>query len=92
MSVVGAVALLTGLACFYFGARALNFRRAVARVNRRDATEKVTGADDAPTAWLTPPGESPEMPDDPASEIAVERGVALLVLGLLCLLFGLFSF
>ncbi|ADQ65865.1 hypothetical protein C499_11691 [Halogeometricum borinquense DSM 11551] len=93
MSVVGALALLTGLACFYFGARELRFRRAIVRVNRRDdPAEDVTGIDDAPTAWLLPPEDRDEMPDDPSSGVSLERGVILLVFGAIACLFGLFSF
>ncbi|WP_255473588.1 hypothetical protein [Halogeometricum sp. CBA1124] len=43
-------------------------------------------------AWLLPPEERPEMPADPAEDISVERGVALLALGAVVCLFGLLSF
>lgn len=95
MSVVGAVAVLAGLACFYYGARALRLRRAVARATRPDDPAEdvdVTGVDDAPTAWLLPPEERRETPADPASQVSLERGVALLVLGTVACLFGLLSF
>ena len=93
MSAVGTLALLAGLAAFYYGARELRLRRALARVNRRDdPAEDVTGVDDAPTAWLVPPDDRGEMPADPASEVSLERGVVLLVLGVVACLFGLFSF
>jgi hypothetical protein len=93
MSAVGVLALLSGFACFYYGARALELRRAVARFNRPDdPAENVTGVDDAPMAWLLPPEERPEMPADPAADVSVERGVALLALGAVACLFGLLSF
>ncbi|ELZ31142.1 hypothetical protein C474_09914 [Halogeometricum pallidum JCM 14848] len=92
MSVVGAFAVSLGFVCFYYAAKALELRRAVGRARRRDdPTGEVTGTDDAPTAWLLPPDERAAMPEDSASEVSVERGVGLLVFGLLCLLFGLLS-
>lgn len=91
MSVVGAFAVLLGLACFAAAARALSLRRAVGRAGGGDPAADVTDVDDAPTAWLLPPEERGRMPADPASEMSLERGVVLLVLGLLCALFGLLS-
>lgn len=93
MSTVGAFAVALGFACFFYAARALRLRRAVGRVRRRDdPAGDVTGVDDAPTAWLLPPEERGEMPADPAAAVSIERGVGLLVIGLLCFLFGLLSF
>jgi hypothetical protein len=81
MVAVAAVAFLVGGLALYYGARALRTRRAAARL------EAESNAD--PTAWLDPGDDA--SPDGPSDDVSLERGAMLVVLGLLCLLFGLLS-
>jgi hypothetical protein len=78
---VATVAFLAGGVALYYGARALRARRAAVRLEAESRVD--------PTAWLDP-GDT-ESPDDPREDVALERGVMLLVLGLLALLFGFLS-
>jgi hypothetical protein len=81
MVVVAGAAFVAGAVCLYYASRALRVRRAAARVDHEND----------PTAWLHPPDEREDAPADPVEAISVERGVVLLFLGLLCLLFGVLS-
>jgi hypothetical protein len=81
MVVVAAAAFVAGAVCLLYATRALRTRRAAARLDREND----------PTAWLTPPGEREELPEDPVEDVSMERGVVLVFLGLLCFLFGVIS-
>ncbi|RDI71873.1 hypothetical protein [Halopelagius longus] len=81
MVVVAATAFVVGAICLFYAARALRTRRAAARLD----------VEEDPTAWLLPPDEREEAPDDPVEDISIERGAVLLFLGLLCFLFGIIS-
>ena len=80
---VAAVTAAVGAACFYYGARALRTGRAVRRL--LDDGPEGPGPRH-PTDWLGPDEGAVE-----SGNTGVERGVALLTLGVLCLLFGLLA-
>lgn len=81
MAVVAATAFAAGAVCLFYATRALRTRRAAARLD----------VEEDPTAWLLPPEEREEAPDDPVEDVSIERGAVLLFLGLLCFLFGVVS-
>ena len=87
---VVAVTVGVGLVCIYYGARALRVGRAV----RRLVGSGPGGADDPrhPTDWLGPADEGAiESGDTIRERGSIERGVVLLALGALCLLFGVLA-
>lgn len=100
MVVVAATAFVAGAVCLFYASTALRTRRAAARLDVdetlrlssaiRNASRSGDAEDDS-TAWLVPPGERENAPDDPVEDVSIERGVVLLFLGLLCLLFGILS-
>lgn len=81
MVVVAAAAFAAGSVCLFYASKALRTRRAAARLD----------VEDDPTAWLLPPDEREDAPEDPVEDVSIERGVVLLFLGLLCFLFGVIS-
>lgn len=96
MVVVAVTAFVAGSVCLFYASEALRTRRATARL---DADEPGSpgrrtwsgDAEDDPTAWLLPPDEREDAPEDPVEDVSIERGVVLLFLGLLCFLFGVIS-
>jgi hypothetical protein len=87
---VAAVTIGVGLVCLSYGARSLRVGRAVRRLVG-------TGPDDSggpghPTDW---PGPVEDGPIESGATVrergSIERGVGLLVLGALCLVFGVLA-
>ena len=89
---VAAVTAAVGAVCFYYGARALRTGRSVRRL-LGDGPEAPEGRGPRhPTDWLGPADEGPvESGDTGVERGSIERGVVLLALGVLCLLFGLLA-
>ncbi|RLM90989.1 hypothetical protein D3D02_04320 [Halobellus sp. Atlit-38R] len=104
MVAVSAVAFAAGALSLYYGARSLRTKRALERLDA-DGDERLDAGTETglahPTDWLEPPSERSSS-DDSAStttesatnrrdDVSVERGFVLLVLGVVCLLFGFFA-
>lgn len=86
---VTAVTAAVGAVCVYYGARALRTGRAVRRL-LGDGPEGPGPRH--PTDWLGPADEGAvESGDTGVERGSIERGVVLLTLGVLCLLFGLLA-
>jgi hypothetical protein len=88
---VAAVTIGVGLGCVYYGARSLRVGRAVRRLRDRGrdrGPERVNH----PTDWPGRTGEDAvESGRTLAERGSIERGFVLLVLGALCLLFGVLA-
>ena len=87
---VAAVTIGVGFVCLSYGARSLRVGRAVQRLAG-------SGPDDAggpghPTDWLGPVDEGPiESAETVVERGSIERGVGLVVLGAVCVLFGVLA-
>ena len=102
MVAVSAVAFAAGALSLYYGARSLRTKRALERLDA-DGDERLDAGTETglahPTDWLEPPGERSSSDDATTTEsatnrrddVSVERGFVLLVLGVVCLLFGFFA-
>lgn len=86
MLVAGA-AVAVGLGCLYYGARALRVRRAVRRLRGRDGR----GRPGHRTDWAGAGDGSIDSGATVAERGSLERGVVLLALGAVCLLFGVLA-
>ncbi|WP_049985589.1 hypothetical protein [Halobellus rufus] len=95
MVVVSAAAFLAGAFCLFYGARALRTKRAVRRLERSEAPAETVGWPEEPTdaaEWRDEPGDGDGGgAADRGDDVDFERGVVLIALGLLCLLFGVLS-
>ena len=86
---VAAATAGVGVTCLYYGARALRVGRALRRLAGSGPEGPGPGH---PTDWLGPPDEGAiESGATVAERGSIERGVVLLVLGALCLLFGVLA-
>ncbi|WP_311170370.1 hypothetical protein [Halobellus ordinarius] len=85
MEIVTAVAFAVGTLSIYYGLRALKTRRAIRRL-RGDS-----GLVGHPTDWLDAGETKTEDAAPTTRDRSFERGVVLLALGLLCLLFGILA-
>ncbi|QCC46372.1 hypothetical protein [Halobellus limi] len=88
--IVSAVAFVAGALCLYYGERDLRTRRAIRRLKRRRDARPERGARSDASSGRTEPSPA-KPPDDPADDVAIERGFVLLALGGLCLLFGILA-
>lgn len=90
MVVVSAVAFVAGALCLYYGARALRTKRAVRQLDRSDDPSDRVG-------WRGEKREADRRDADRSSvtdrrdDVEFERGFVLLVVALLCLLFGVLA-
>jgi hypothetical protein len=84
---VAAVTIGIGLVCLYYGARSLRVGRALRRLRSHDR--------DPPSNPADRMGKSEEIRDTPDRAFpeggSIERGFVLLVLGALCVLFGVIA-
>ena len=88
MVVVSVVAFGAGALCLYYGARDLRTRRAVRRLKGERGGQIDPSAErSGKRGGLT----TVAPPEDPAEDVAIERGFVLLALGGLCLLFGILA-
>jgi len=100
MVVVSAVAFVAGALCLYYGARALRTKRAIRRLDRSDDPADLIGWRDEERG---PDGSDADRNREDRSnadsrsaanrddDVQFERGFVLLVLGLLCVLFGILA-
>jgi len=103
MVVVSAVAFVAGALCLYYGARALRTKRAIRRLDRSDDPADLIGWRDEERG---PDGSDADRnredrsnadrnredrSDADRDDVQFERGFVLLVLGLLCVLFGILA-
>ncbi|GGJ12272.1 hypothetical protein GCM10008995_22680 [Halobellus salinus] len=87
---VAAVTIGVGLVCLLYGARSLRVGRAVRRLAGSGPDDSSSPGD--ATDWLGPVDEGPVEPRETVLERgSIERGVGLLVLGAVCLLFGILA-